>query len=102
MIRRPPRSPLFPYTTLFQSVAVPEAAGTGGAATTSEPTVTVAPDAAARFGIRVEPVGEALAAGGGGGGQENGRRQASNPATTISRNPSSAWKKKQTLSMSTL
>src|SRR2546422_8583308 len=25
MIRRPPRSTLFPYTTLFRSVAVPEA-----------------------------------------------------------------------------
>src|SRR3712207_6890489 len=28
MIRRPPRSTLFPYTTLFRSVALPGAAGT--------------------------------------------------------------------------
>src|SRR5688572_32647456 len=31
MIRRPPRSTLFPYTTLFRSMAVPEAVGTADA-----------------------------------------------------------------------
>src|SRR2546430_5817622 len=30
MIRRPPRSTLFPYTTLFRSVAVQPAGGEGG------------------------------------------------------------------------
>src|SRR3989442_15929573 len=29
MIRRPPRSPLFPYTTLFRSVRVPAVGGRG-------------------------------------------------------------------------
>src|SRR3712207_7360241 len=32
MIRRPPRSTLFPYTTLFRSVVVAEAVGPGGLA----------------------------------------------------------------------
>src|SRR5256885_11525398 len=32
MIRRPPRSTLFPYTTLFRSAAVPTASGCCGAA----------------------------------------------------------------------
>lgn len=36
---------------------------TDGAAATSEPTVTVAPDVAARSGIVIEPVGESLATG---------------------------------------
>src|SRR5258707_10945159 len=30
MIRRPPRSPLFPYTTLFRSRAIPALAGAPG------------------------------------------------------------------------
>src|SRR2546425_5740456 len=30
MIRRPPRSTLFPYTTLFRSLSRPRAAATGG------------------------------------------------------------------------
>src|SRR3989442_6598644 len=30
MIRRPPRSTLFPYTTLFRSVRVPRVLGPGG------------------------------------------------------------------------
>src|SRR5437588_1001773 len=30
MIRRPPRSTLFPYTTLFRSAGPPQAAGCGG------------------------------------------------------------------------
>src|SRR3712207_7937349 len=29
MIRRPPRSSLFPYTTLFRSIRVPDVAGPG-------------------------------------------------------------------------
>src|SRR5260370_16655455 len=29
MIRRPPRSSLFPYTTLFRSIALPAGAGAG-------------------------------------------------------------------------
>jgi cobalt-zinc-cadmium efflux system membrane fusion protein len=49
--------------------AAPEAAVDGAGATTGEPTLTLAPDAAARFGIRVEPVGEALAGGEGGAAQ---------------------------------
>ncbi len=52
-----------------RTVAGPAASGTETAATESEPTVTLAPDAAARFGIRVEPVGEALGAGEGGAAQ---------------------------------
>src|SRR2546422_11624041 len=31
MIRRPPRSTLFPYTTLFRSQRIPDPAGRGGA-----------------------------------------------------------------------
>src|SRR2546429_2226436 len=33
MIRRPPRSTLFPYTTLFRSVTVPQKNEAGGAGT---------------------------------------------------------------------
>src|SRR3712207_7688785 len=35
MIRRPPRSTLFPYTTLFRSFVLITAAGCGGASTES-------------------------------------------------------------------
>src|SRR2546427_8852526 len=45
MIRRPPRSTLFPYTTLFRSVGVP-----GGNSGTSN-------GATGRYGIRSLPVG---------------------------------------------
>src|SRR2546430_12428420 len=41
MIRRPPRSTLFPYTTLFRSAAVRRAGGPGAAARPGRP----APDA---------------------------------------------------------
>src|SRR2546430_7306537 len=37
MIRRPPRSTLFPYTTLFRSVVASPASSCGSAATTSRP-----------------------------------------------------------------
>src|SRR3712207_6958308 len=37
MIRRPPRSTLFPYTTLFRSHASTPAAATGHSRTTSHP-----------------------------------------------------------------
>src|SRR5256885_3029688 len=36
MIRRPPRSTLFPYTTLFRSVGYPSFDGAGGRAPASE------------------------------------------------------------------
>src|SRR3712207_4491072 len=41
MIRRPPRSTLFPYTTLFRSVAGPEAANNASAAGTLVPLLTL-------------------------------------------------------------
>jgi RND family efflux transporter MFP subunit len=52
-----------------RTIAMPEAATSGGTVTTTEPTVTIAPDVAARSGIKIEQVGEALGAGEGGGGQ---------------------------------
>ena len=53
-----------------RSVTAPGAATAGGeAVVTSEPTVTVSQESAARSGIKVEPVGEALAAEGGAAGQ---------------------------------
>ena len=52
-----------------RSVAMPEAATGGATVTTTEPTVTLAPEVAARSGIKVEQVGEALAAGEGGAAQ---------------------------------
>src|SRR5256886_11053618 len=41
MIRRPPRSTLFPYTTLFRSCAVPEALELGVGSICAEVIVTV-------------------------------------------------------------
>ncbi len=52
-----------------RSVSAPEVATGGGTVTTAEPTVTISPEVAARSGIKVEPVGEALAAGEGAAGQ---------------------------------
>src|SRR3712207_8283024 len=47
MIRRPPRSPLFPYTTLFRSVTAPHAARLSGT-----------PDTPVRRRWTAEPGGE--------------------------------------------
>jgi membrane fusion protein, heavy metal efflux system len=52
-----------------RTVSAPGAAAEAAPATTGEPTLTVSPEVAARSGIRVEPVGEALAAGEGAAGQ---------------------------------
>jgi len=52
-----------PRTTVMTEAA------TGGTVTTAEPTITLAPEAAARSGIQVEQVGEAIVAGAGGAGQ---------------------------------
>src|SRR2546422_1156654 len=52
MIRRPPRSTLFPYTTLFRSVAQVNRAGVGG------PVRQVAPFIARRGGECAGPFGE--------------------------------------------
>src|SRR5258708_30546097 len=48
MIRRPPRSTLFPYTTLFRSLALARPAIAGGARAVAT-LVLVAPDAEARL-----------------------------------------------------
>jgi cobalt-zinc-cadmium efflux system membrane fusion protein len=52
-----------------RSVSAPGAATEGVPLTTAEPTVTLAPEVAARSGIKVEQVGEALSAGEGAAGQ---------------------------------
>ncbi|HEU4597554.1 MAG TPA: efflux RND transporter periplasmic adaptor subunit [Pyrinomonadaceae bacterium] len=52
-----------------RSVSAPGTATEGVPLTTSEPTVTLSPEVAARSGIKVEQVGEALAAGEGAAGQ---------------------------------
>src|SRR3712207_7198466 len=60
MIRRPPRSTLFPYTTLFRSVGVPAAEdGTGAGVLPHEPEPAAA--------TREELGGELLEVLGGGG-----------------------------------
>ena len=46
-----------------RTVSAPGAPAGGAAVETSEPTVTISPEVAARSGIKVEPVGEALAGG---------------------------------------
>ena len=52
-----------------RTVSAPGAATVGAPVTTAEPTLTISPEVAARSGIRVEPVGEAQAAGEGVAGQ---------------------------------
>ena len=52
-----------------RTVSAPGAAAEAAPVTTGEPTLTISPEVAARSGIRVEPVGEALAAGEGAAGQ---------------------------------
>ena len=49
-----------------RTVAMTDAATGGGPVTTAEPTLTISPEVAARSGIKVEQVGEALGAGSGG------------------------------------
>src|SRR3712207_7482625 len=51
MIRRPPRSTLFPYTTLFRSAAAEDELGAG------DPVVVDRPGAAAPVGARRRAVG---------------------------------------------
>src|SRR2546425_9319081 len=52
MIRRPPRSTLFPYTTLFRSAALPS-----GCPSASGPALQIAGDAAAQS-LRTRPRSE--------------------------------------------
>src|SRR2546430_13395842 len=57
MIRRPPRSTLFPYTTLFRSSAISWVAPSGETATTrpsSPPVMNFSPDATATRTARSE------------------------------------------------
>src|SRR3712207_8508111 len=67
MIRRPPRSTLFPYTTLFRSTRVPirpaiAGAQTVGVVTTTGGGATMVVDRLAARGVRVEgPSPETLA-----------------------------------------
>src|SRR2546430_6037997 len=84
MIRRPPRSTLFPYTTLFRSILVPQLVHLGEAAPA---------DQALHLVLGAERAGETLRGGHGGGGgggggpprrslgrQSGGRRRAPPPA----------------------
>src|SRR3712207_7500343 len=72
MIRRPPRSTLFPYTTLFRSQAPPPAAGRGGRARGAQAAPARAGRARGRDPARARPPGHqrerslglAVAAGG--------------------------------------
>src|SRR2546422_3377759 len=60
MIRRPPRSTLFPYTTLFRSPAGPVTIGvTAGASTPNNKIGETIERIAAMRGLALEPVGGA-------------------------------------------
>src|SRR2546430_14430204 len=63
MIRRPPRSTLFPYTTLFRSILVPQLVHLGEAAPA---------DQALHLVLGTEPADETLRGGHGGGGAGGG------------------------------
>src|SRR3712207_8224908 len=84
MIRRPPRSTLFPYTTLFRSAVDPPAP------------VTVEDVHVTGHHLDVELDGQGRVASlreGGDGGAGVGREHAWSPVTPISRTPSFAWQK---------
>src|SRR3712207_6846089 len=94
MIRRPPRSTLFPYTTLFRSTLVPAARGRShsrrGGAGTRRRLVLFLPILADRRGagtITRRPAGGETHV-------ETGRAHVCTPVTPISRLPSSSLKKK--------
>src|SRR3712207_8799185 len=89
MIRRPPRSTLFPYTTLFRSP------GVGGDALR----LLRDGDNRRRLGARRRGEGARDQRRGGGPAQGPGfeirRAHVLTPVTPITRMPSSAWKKKK-------
>src|SRR2546430_11452562 len=89
MIRRPPRSTLFPYTTLFRSVW--NRAGHPPVGPEQHAHAPIAGD---------RRVGGVMALGGGGPGrgrQQNRRGHVRTPVTAKTRMPSSALKKKKTM-----
>src|SRR3989449_6557605 len=60
MIRRPPRSTLFPYTTLFRSRPGAEHGGEGASAAQRTPPLAHVAEGAAGWGIRVCRAGRVL------------------------------------------
>src|SRR3712207_7803886 len=61
MIRRPPRSTLFPYTTLFRSEAGQQAGTQEGASAGSEHAIHVGPDACGLDGVSTDVPARAAA-----------------------------------------
>src|SRR5258707_6147675 len=88
MIRRPPRSPLFPYTTLFRSAA---AGGDVGANAAHRAAARAAGEGAAAR--RAGPAVHAPAPAGPAPRAEIRRAHVWTPVTPISRMPASAFKK---------
>src|SRR2546430_7697350 len=89
MIRRPPRSTLFPYTTLFRS-------GMAGGAEGGAAGGTVGPPGCADSGTAVGEgvIGSPRRVWEGGGAMQIGRAHVLNPVTGKYRMPASSWKKK--------
>src|SRR2546430_13665242 len=97
MIRRPPRSTLFPYTTLFRSHALPRAVARGLEADRL-PVGEIARELYGRRGGSIDnqpdgAVGRRLDFE----ACKIGRAHVWTPVTVKSRMPSSAWKKKTTI-----
>src|SRR2546430_9147149 len=94
MIRRPPRSTLFPYTTLFRSSTVTVFAGSGaqgGGTTGGGGGSTVLGSVQSAGGGGGCGLGTA---GGSGGVMGIGRAHVWNPVTSQNRLSCSSWKKK--------
>src|SRR2546426_5322136 len=90
MIRRPPRSTLFPYTTLFRSLRGGADHGVGAA--------RLFEAHGGRAHLRPRRRAHLGADGGGGGSlapPEIGRAHVWNPVTLLNPMPSSSWKKKK-------
>src|SRR5256885_13127722 len=101
MIRRPPRSTLFPYTTLFRSLGGDVLVAVGGLEDQRRGEAAEQPAGPRRAPVQAKLPGQQPVPGGGGTGEGarphegNGRAHRLTPGTLLNPMPASASKKKK-------